>query len=214
MTSPVKDCTWLSYPLGDVTQWFGENPALYDKEFGLRGHNGIDIVRPWGDHLFAVENGVICDLKDDPGGYGMHIRILAEHKKGQYREWTYGHMSRINVAIGQHVTEGQYLGNIGNTGFVVSNATANGFWDKNPYAGTHVHFGLRECIKDPNGWKYPYAASPRITVLNYSNGNKGSINPLPFFFPSPKAAMFQASAERRQSKLIYTLAEKLQKLNM
>lgn len=215
MTPPIKNCKWLSYPLGDVTQYYGENPNLYDRAFGLRGHNGVDLVRPWGQHLFAVESGVICDLKDNPDGYGMHIRILAEYEKGKYREWVYGHMSYINVKLGEKVTEGQYVGNIGNTGFVVSNATGNGFWEHNPYAGTHVHFGVRELEKDPHGWKYPgYKLSPKVSVSNYNNGNKGSVDPLQFFFTSPRARQFRDSAEKHKSKVLYGLAERLQKLKL
>ena len=213
MTSPIKKFNFLKYPYGDCTQWFGENPQLYDKEFGLRGHNGIDCVRPWGEHLFAVEDGVICDLKTDPGGYGMHIRILSEYKKGKYREWTYGHMSHINVKLGDYVKAGQYVGNIGNTGFVVSNSTGNGFWSANPYVGTHLHLGLRYASKNPNGWQYPYDGSPKVSIDNYNNGNKGAVDPLPLFAP-PKALAIARLADTTDNALLWKLAKVFYTINI
>lgn len=208
MTPPVKKFNFLKYPYGDCTQWFAENPTLY-AHLDLNGHNGIDIVRPWGEHLFAVESGVICDLKDDPNGYGMHVRILAEYKKGKYHEWTYGHLSYIHVKIGQRVEEGQYIGNIGNTGFVVSNATANGFWKANPYAGTHLHFGLRNAIKSSTGWKYSFASSPKVDILNYGNGYKGAIDPLPYF-ATPYALRIAKLADKTGSELYWKGSKVLQ----
>ena len=207
MTPPVKDLNFLKYPHGDCTQWWGENQPLY-KRLGLNGHNGVDIVRPWGEHMFAVESGIICDVKDTPEGYGMHIRILAEYKKGKYHEWTYGHMSHINVKLGDKVAEGQYVGNMGNTGFVVSNATGNGFWKANPYAGTHLHFGLREAVKSSTGWKYPFEGSPRIDIANYNNGTKGSIDPLPFLATS-KALQWARFADRSKKPIYWKLAQVL-----
>ena len=95
MTNPVKNLVWAKYPFGDVTQWFSENKKLYEP-LGLKGHNGIDIVRPHGEHMFAVENAVVARVKDDDTGYGKHVRLMSL-SKGLYREWTYGHMSFIAV---------------------------------------------------------------------------------------------------------------------
>lgn len=44
MTDPIKGMRWMKYPLGNVTQWFGENPELY-KQIGLAHHNGWDGVK-------------------------------------------------------------------------------------------------------------------------------------------------------------------------
>lgn len=200
MKDPVKDMRLALYPLGDITQWFGENEKLYSK-MGLKAHNGIDIVRPWGEHLFAIEGGVVCDLKNDPSGYGMHVRILS-FKGHTGHEWTYGHMSHINVTLGQVVKDGQYIGNIGNTGFVVSNATGNGYWDVNPYAGTHLHLGLRVVRKDPNGWKYP-GVNTLVRVEDYNNGFKGAIDPVQYFLPKKlKSSILIRVASVRNSKLL------------
>jgi len=177
MQAPIKNFKSALYSKGDVNQYYAENPALY-AHLGLSGHNGTDIVRPWGEHLFACADGIICDLKSSSDGYGMHIRILQNAGNGLYREWTYGHMSSIAVKLGQKVFEGQYVGNIGNTGFVVSGDNANGYWKSNPYHGTHLHLGVRELKEKKDGWVYP-GSNLMVEVLNYDNGYKGSIDPLP-----------------------------------
>lgn len=204
---------WATYPLGDVTQWYAQNPKLYES-MGLKGHNGIDIVRPWGEHLYAVEGGVVCDLKDDPSGYGMHVRILSTVKaRGEYREWTYGHLSHINVKLGEKVAEGQYIGNMGNTGFVVSGSTP--YWGSNPYAGTHLHLGCRDIIGSSTGWKYPYEGSPKVRVVDYENGYKGQKNVLNLFWDKKsKAAAVRAVADIRKDSVLYQLAELLRKLKL
>ena len=171
---------WAKYPIGDVTQWFGENPELYQKYGSTVAHNGIDIVRPWGEHLFAVEDGVIAETKEDEGGYGKHVRLLSKPVDGVLRDWAYGHLSYINVKPGQEVRAGQYIGNMGNTGFVVSDARGNGFWDTNPYAGTHLHLGVRDVKHDKDGWKYR-GYDRGLRVLDYGNGYKGRYDPLPLF---------------------------------
>lgn len=167
MTSPVKNLRWAKYPLGDITQWFGENPQLYSSLViingqPLKGHNGIDIVRPHGEHMFAVEDATVTEVKSDAGGYGKHVRIRSTDGK---REWAYGHCHSIFVTKGQEVKEGQFIATMGNTGFVVSGNTP--YWGANPYAGTHLHLGIR-CFE---GGK----------VKDYANGYFGSIDPLPYF---------------------------------
>jgi hypothetical protein len=79
---------------------------------------------------------------------------------------------------------------MGNTGFVVSGNTP--YWEVNPYAGTHVHFGLR-LYKDGQ-------------VQNYDNGFKGSINPLPYFLdPKLKSTKILKLASEKQDKTLYQL---------
>jgi len=186
MKPPIKDCKWAQYPLGDITQYFAENKTLYST-MGLAGHNGVDLVRPHGEHMFAVEDAKVTDVKTDAGGYGKHVRIRSTDGK---RQWTYGHCSNIYVTEGQLVKEGQFLAQMGNTGFVVSGNTP--YWEVNPYAGTHVHFGLR-LYKDGQ-------------VQNYDNGFKGSINPLPYFLdPKLKSTKILKLASEKQDKTLYQL---------
>jgi len=75
------------------------------------------------------------------------------------------------------VKEGQAIATMGNTGFVVSGNTP--FWKNNPYAGTHLHLGLRY-VKRPKtgGWTYP-GSKVRLSVVNANNGYKGAVDPIP-----------------------------------
>lgn len=213
MHEPFKNCKWIKYPLGDTAQNFGENKHLYKQTMGWDGgHNGWDGVRPHGEHLFAVEDGVVCALKDDPSGYGRHIRILSEHSKGKYREWTYGHLHFIGVKLGQKVKAGQFVGLMGNTGFVVSGNTPYWTGGVNKYQGVHLHLNVRELIKDSNGWKYEWQDSPKVKCLNYDNGTKGGLDPIPYFFTTPNSRKVRNLAEKLQSMVVYQLAELLKKI--
>jgi murein DD-endopeptidase MepM/ murein hydrolase activator NlpD len=177
LKSPLLGYKNAKYPSGHVSQWFGENRALYWQRMGINGHNGIDIVAPWGTPIYAVEGGLVVDVKDSPEGFGKHIRILSpiDNKKGTGREWTYGHASENLVKIGDTVEAGQLVQKMGNTGFVVSGATP--FWEYNPYAGTHLHLGVREysLATAQNGWRYN-ADTPYIHILNHGNGFLGAFD--------------------------------------
>lgn len=203
MTAPIKNFVVADYPSGSVTQWFGENPDLYAR-FGLKSHNGIDIVAPWGEPLLAVEEGYVIDVKDTPGGYGKHLRFIsrAAGADGWCREWTYGHCSAIHVKVGDHIQEGQHIADMGNTGFVVSGSTP--FWSYNPYAGTHLHLGLRKIMRTPRGWSYTPGGT-RFTIDNYDNGYKGAIDPAPFLASSEGNIAKMLTIISLQRKLIALL---------
>jgi murein DD-endopeptidase MepM/ murein hydrolase activator NlpD len=180
ISNPIKGFKNKKYPQGHVSQWYGENPALYSAAVpGLSFHNGQDIVAPWGTPLYAVEDGKVCEVKTDPSGYGMHVRFLTETGN----EWTYGHLSSIFVKIGDEIKAGQKIANMGNTGFVVSSTNGGGYWvdGSNKYLGTHLHLGCRKFKLDKNGWRYN-SLSPKITILNPNNGAQGSIEIRDMFY--------------------------------
>ncbi len=179
MKLPFEGCVLKEYPAGSITQYFGENPALYAR-MSLAGHNGIDLVAPHGTPMVAVEAGTVVEVKDTPEGYGKHIRILTRAKDGICNQWTYAHCDTIAVQTGDVVTEGQFVATMGNTGFVISDNNGNGFWSFNPFKGTHLHLGLRKVKRDPKGWSY-VGSNIKISVPDYNNGYKGSVDPLPFF---------------------------------
>lgn len=153
MKPPIKNFSAFDYPKGNVVNWFGDDVELYKVVPGLTGgHNGIDIVAPWGTPIFAVEGGTVTSVKQDPSGYGRHIQITTPDGT----QWIYGHLERIDVSLGQQIEEGTQIALMGNTGHVVSGPTP--FWSFNPYAGTHLHLGKRP----PNP--------------DYSNGTFGEID--------------------------------------
>src|SRR3990167_10317533 len=104
MTNPVKNMTWKSYPKGNITQWFGENSKLY-AFVGLNGHNGVDIVAPWGTPIYATSTQKVVEVKNDSSGYGKHIRCVDDE-----REYTYGHLSEISVKLDENIFAGDQIG--------------------------------------------------------------------------------------------------------
>lgn len=173
--APIDNFSTEEYPKGSMTQYFAENPSMY-ASLGLNGHNGVDIVAPHGTPMYAVEAGTVVNVKDNPDGYGRHLRFITSSRNGICKEWTYGHCDKIFVKVGDKITAGQHIANMGNTGFVVSGATP--FWPFNPYRGTHLHLGLRYVVKSPKGWSYEGSAI-KIEVCDYGNGWKGAVDPLP-----------------------------------
>lgn len=177
MKEPIKGYVNKAYPIGNISQFFGENVELYRERIGTNGHNGIDIIAPWGTPIYAVAGGKVVEVKNDPEGFGKHVRILGE----QY-EWTYGHASENLVKVGDMVEEGQLIQKMGNTGFVISGNTV--FWKLAPgNKGTHLHIGMRKYIKwNKLGDKYnnQYSSGDRVQIENYDNGFKGAVDPRKF----------------------------------
>jgi murein DD-endopeptidase MepM/ murein hydrolase activator NlpD len=177
-TPPIKGFNMAYHPKGTMTQAFGENPAIY-RRWGLKAHNGQDHVAPHGTPMMAVEDAVVVDVKLNPDGYGKYVRIMSKgHVSGKYRIWVYGHCSKIHVVVGEEVKQGDVIALMGNTGFVISGA--NPFWKTNPYAGTHLHLGVRIAQKNMGGWRY-HSGMDKIEIQDYDNGYKGCIDPALYF---------------------------------
>ncbi|HNQ15742.1 MAG TPA: M23 family metallopeptidase, partial [Pyrinomonadaceae bacterium] len=108
--------------LGKINNEFGfrRNP------FGGRSyefHAGMDIDGERGDSVMAPGNGIVIKAGWQ-GGYGNMIEI--DHGNGITTR--YGHLSKIEVAIGQSVARGELIGLIGTTG---------------RSTGPHLHYELR-----------------------------------------------------------------------
>jgi len=77
----------------------------------MRPHLGVDYAAPVGTPVMASGDGVVI-LAGWSGGYGKTVRI--RHPNGF--ETLYGHLSRINVRLGQRVTQEMFIGAVGMTG--------------------------------------------------------------------------------------------------
>ncbi len=178
--NPLESAIIKKYPDGNVRQWFGENPELYQQAIGMKHHNGIDIALPQPCNVLAATSGRCYDIKDSPNGYGKHVRIISEaDEDGIYYETTYGHLDAIFIhREGQVVSVCEKLGAEGNTGFVISGGTP--FWGNAPgNKGVHLHFGLRLLTDKPTGWQ-SLILGKTYYVLNYENGTNGQIDPRPY----------------------------------
>jgi murein DD-endopeptidase MepM/ murein hydrolase activator NlpD len=94
--------------------------------FGYRWgrlHAGIDIGVPYGTPIHAVADGTVS-IAGPEGGYGNYTCI--DHGGGMAT--CYGHQSAFAVSTGAHVSQGQVIGYVGNTGHSF---------------GAHLHFEVR-----------------------------------------------------------------------
>ncbi|MFN2254743.1 MAG: peptidoglycan DD-metalloendopeptidase family protein [Candidatus Promineifilaceae bacterium] len=119
-----------------VTQWFGANPDIY-AQFGLPGHDGIDIRAPQGSKIFSVAPGRVSDVQPVPdgGGWGIHVRVA--HLDGY--ETIYAHLESALVRVGNRVQAGTQIGIAGSTGFS---------------SGAHLHLALKRHGETYRNWPY------------------------------------------------------------
>ncbi|WP_010176013.1 M23 family metallopeptidase [Bacillus coahuilensis] len=75
-------------------------------------HKGMDIAGTSGKAIKAADNGTVVFAGWDSGGYGN--KVIIDHNNG-FRT-LYAHLSSIDVSVGQTVSQGMKLGNIGATG--------------------------------------------------------------------------------------------------
>lgn len=96
--------------------------SYYGPRWG-RNHDGVDMAASVGTNVIATASGTVTRA-EYYGGYGYCIDI--DHGGGVLSR--YGHLSRIDVSVGQTVAQGEQIGLSGNTG----NST-----------GPHLHFEIR-----------------------------------------------------------------------
>ncbi|MGN8026565.1 M23 family metallopeptidase [Microbacterium sp. 22242] len=88
---------------------------------GGRIHTGQDFAAPAGTPIYAAADGCVTISSDSYGGYGQTIVLDHPALSGANQISTlYGHMTAGSRAVqaGQCVTAGQYLGEVGSTGWV------------------------------------------------------------------------------------------------
>jgi murein DD-endopeptidase MepM/ murein hydrolase activator NlpD len=141
-----------------ITQLFGEHKMDYS-QFGLVGHNGLDIACPRGTLVKAIADGWIIEQTAKTSGFGLRVCQLIISDKTYVA--VYGHFQKFAndddvmwnfFARNRPVKEGDVIGYADSTGFS---------------SGDHVHLGL-------------YQYTPMGDKLNGGNGYGGAIDPMPF----------------------------------
>ena len=95
-------------------------------------HNGIDLANGGGSPIVASNGGVVVEAGANHfNWFGNYVVI--KHPDGLYTG--YAHLSRIDVKVGQQVSQGQLIGLEGETG---------------PVTGPHLHFQIMKSYS--NGW--------------------------------------------------------------
>jgi murein DD-endopeptidase MepM/ murein hydrolase activator NlpD len=99
-----------------------------------RLHAGTDFAGPIGTPIYATADGVVT-FAGWSSGYGRLIKI--QHEFGI--ETRYAHQSRLRVSVGQRVSRGQRIGDMGNSG---------------RSTGPHLHYEVRVGGKPVNPMIY------------------------------------------------------------
>jgi murein DD-endopeptidase MepM/ murein hydrolase activator NlpD len=97
-----------------------------DPQYKVRKmHRGMDFTAKTGTPIYATGDGKILKVERKRSGYGYCVRI----NHGYNYVTLYGHMSKINVRLGQKVKRGDVIGYVGNTG---------------KSSGPHCHYEVRK----------------------------------------------------------------------
>ncbi len=128
--TPVKDAFRFTSSFG-----FRRDP----KTGGRRMHRGVDFAAGLGTPLYATADGVVTH-SGWQSGYGRLVKI--QHEFGI--ETRYAHLSKLRVKVGQRVSRGDRIGDMGASGRVT---------------GVHLHYEVRVGGKAVNPMIYIKAAN-------------------------------------------------------
>ncbi len=109
-----------------ILQPFGANAELY-VQYGLPGHEGIDIRAPHGTNIYACADGEVYLVEDGHNQHNYGVQVRIRHAQG-YRT-IYAHLDEVLVSVGDHVNARQLIGRADSTG----NSTGN-----------HLHLTLKK----------------------------------------------------------------------
>lgn len=114
----------FSMPVKDSFRWTSGFGYRKDpKGYGTRMHEGTDMAGAYGTAIYATADGVVTHAGWD-NGYGRLVKI--KHDFGI--ETRYAHLSQLRVEVGQRVSRGDKIGDMGNSG---------------RSTGTHLHYEIR-----------------------------------------------------------------------
>ena len=126
-----KHSAFLASPLAfsRITSGFSMRFHPILKEW--KRHEGVDYGAPIGTAVHVVGDGVVS-FAGQQNGYGNVIQV--QHSDN--RMTVYAHLSKIDVKRGEHVSQGDHIGDVGMTGWAT---------------GPHLHFEFRVAgaVKDP-----------------------------------------------------------------
>jgi murein DD-endopeptidase MepM/ murein hydrolase activator NlpD len=109
----LDNAAWpTSLPIkGYVTAGVGRRSDPFDNSL-TDNHSGLDISAPYGSPVYAPADGIVT-FAGQREGYGKLVVI--DHKYSGVIT-RYGHLSKINVEVGQRVYLSDVLGYVGTTG--------------------------------------------------------------------------------------------------
>ncbi|UOQ88634.1 M23 family metallopeptidase [Agromyces endophyticus] len=126
IVSQVAGLGSVSIIESDRIVWPVQSPDRRSDGFGPRdapcagcstAHDGVDFTPGEGTPVMSIADGVVVKATENGGGLGVNVEV--EHNiGGELITSSYAHMQfgSIAVSVGQRVTAGQQVGNVGNTG--------------------------------------------------------------------------------------------------
>jgi murein DD-endopeptidase MepM/ murein hydrolase activator NlpD len=131
MDGRSKHRAFLASPLAFTRITSGFSMRFHPILNEWKRHEGVDYGAPTGTPVHVVGDGVVA-FAGQQNGYGNVIQV--QHSDN--RVTVYAHLSKIDVARGQHVAQGDHIGDVGQTGWAT---------------GPHLHFEFRVggVVKDP-----------------------------------------------------------------
>lgn len=117
-------------------------------------HTGLDIAANTGAGVVAAEAGQVVLSLDMETSYGHHVIIYHGELNGTPTYTLYAHLSKRSVSVGDIVTRGQKVGEVGNTG---------------NSRGAHLHFEVR---LNQNSSTSAVDPLPYITAITDAGGVK------------------------------------------
>lgn len=125
-----------SMPVSNAHQTSGFGMRFHPILGYSRMHQGVDYGAAYGSPIHAIADGKVV-YAGWHGGHGNFVKLNHAYGMGS----GYGHMSRIAVALGQYVVQGQIIGYVGSTGLST---------------GPHLHFETYRngAVVDPKAVKF------------------------------------------------------------
>ena len=150
-----------------ITQYFGNTEFAQSGAYNGSGHNGIDLGIAVGREVFAAQSGTIMgtgntDIACNKASYGKWI--LIKHENGLAT--LYGHLSSIDVSVGEKVKAGDHIALSGNTGYST---------------GPHLHFTViaSDAVRIFGPTEYKSKTCGTYMVMPYAALN-AYLNPLTY----------------------------------
>jgi len=141
--------SWTPPVNASITQQYGVENRDYEAGY----HTGIDYGAAFGTRVKAAAKGVVV-FAGSGGAYGNYI--IVRHDNGL---WTlYAHLSDIDVRKGQRVGEGEFIGNVGNSG---------------NSEGAHLHFEVRKGSREYESNVNPTRYFGGKKVAGHGGGGSG-----------------------------------------
>lgn len=122
--NPTSAVQWPFSVGVPISSWFGFRSC----EGCSTNHQGIDFNPGEGTPIEAIADGVVTEVGNPNGSFGVYAKI-SHQIDGQNVTSLYAHMleDSLALAVGDKVTKGQLVGQVGSTG---------------QSTGPHLHFGI------------------------------------------------------------------------